>query len=152
MTVKEPPPHNAETMDLQEFYEYMDKTRIEAVDELLKKYRTIPPLLGKVEEAVAGTNTGKAPQLAAYYQHWERAIFAALNRMVLSGMVEFNRLIIVRAKQAEADRVSRHVWQTNRKPELACKRPLLFLEYTEPLRVLNSDQAECEICACFPEP
>ena len=105
VTVKEPP-CNGDTMDLQEFNEYMDKTRIEAVDELLKKYRTIPPLLGKVEEAVAGTNTGKAPQLAAYYQHWERAIFAALNRMVLSGMVEFNSLILVRAKQAESERVS----------------------------------------------
>lgn len=82
----------------QEFYEYMEKTRIEAVDELLKKYRTIPPLLGKVEEAVAGTNTGRSPQLVSYYQHWERAIFAALNRMVLSGMMEFNRLIAIAAK------------------------------------------------------
>jgi hypothetical protein len=42
---------------------------------------------------VAGTNTGRSPQLVSYYQHWERAIFAALNRMVLNGMMEFNRLI-----------------------------------------------------------
>lgn len=83
----------------------MEKTRLEAVDELLRKYRTIPPLLGKVEEAVAGTNTGKSPQLASYYQHWERAIFAALNRMVLNGIVEFNQLIASRSKSSESSRV-----------------------------------------------
>jgi hypothetical protein len=35
---------------------------------------------------VAGTNTGKSPQLAAYYAFWERAIFNALNSMVLNAM------------------------------------------------------------------
>ena len=90
----------------------MEKTRVDAVDELLKKYRTIPPLLGKVEEAVAGTNTGKSPQLAAYYQHWERAIFAALNRMVLNGMVEFHRLITMRVAKSLAD--GGHVSSSNK--------------------------------------
>jgi dynein heavy chain, axonemal len=47
----------------------------------------------KVEEVVAGTNTGKSPQLASYYQYWERAIFAALNTMVLSAMNNFHNLI-----------------------------------------------------------
>jgi hypothetical protein len=34
------------------------------------------------EQVVAGTNTGKSPQLASYYAFWERAIFNALNAMV----------------------------------------------------------------------
>ena len=44
--------------ELQEFYEFIEKSRVENVDKLVKKYRTISPLLGKVEEVVAGTNTG----------------------------------------------------------------------------------------------
>lgn len=45
------------------------------------------PLLGKIEEVVAGTNSGKSPALAAYYAFWERAIFNALNAMVLNAMM-----------------------------------------------------------------
>ncbi len=37
-------------------------------------------------QVVAGTNTGKSPQLASYYGFWERAIFNALNQMVLNAM------------------------------------------------------------------
>lgn len=37
-------------------------------------------------QVVAGTNTGKSPQLGAYYAFWERAIFNALNSMVLNAM------------------------------------------------------------------
>jgi hypothetical protein len=58
----------------------------------------------QVEEVVAGTNTGKSPQLASYYQYWERAIFAGLNTMVLSAMNDFHALIkacnIKKAKEA----------------------------------------------------
>jgi hypothetical protein len=45
--------------DLQEFLEAVEKHRQQVVDQLVKTYRTIGPLLGKVEEAVAGTNTGR---------------------------------------------------------------------------------------------
>jgi hypothetical protein len=40
----------------------------------------------QVEELVAGTNTGKSPQLAGYYTFWEQAVFNALIVMVLKGL------------------------------------------------------------------
>jgi len=47
------PPANAEVMDLQEFYELIEKQRLESTDRLVKKYRNISPLLGKIEEVCA---------------------------------------------------------------------------------------------------
>eukprot|EP00899_Mesostigma_viride_P018540 jgi/Mesvir1/26688/Mv20468-RA.1 len=82
-----------EIMDLTEFYEKIERIRLEAVEELLHKYRTIAPLLGKVEEAVANTNTGCSPQLTSFYAHWERQIFEALNTMVLNGMSVFYNML-----------------------------------------------------------
>jgi hypothetical protein len=40
----------------------------------------------QVEELVAGTNTGKSPQLTGYYTFWEQAVFNALIVMVLKGL------------------------------------------------------------------
>jgi hypothetical protein len=37
---------------------------LQVVAVLVKKYKSIGPLLRKIEEAVAGTNTGRSPQLA----------------------------------------------------------------------------------------
>jgi len=34
---------------------------------------------------VAGTNTGRSPQLKGYYAYWEQAIFVSLNDLVLNG-------------------------------------------------------------------
>lgn len=42
------PPANEEIMDLQEFYEHIEKQRMQTIEHLVKKYRTISPLLGKV--------------------------------------------------------------------------------------------------------
>ncbi|CAD7701503.1 unnamed protein product, partial [Ostreobium quekettii] len=87
------PPEDDEVMDLQEFYEHIEKHRIQVADHLVKKYRTISPLLGKVEEAVCGTNTGKSALMASYYDHWEGLIFQALNSVVLSSMTGFLNLV-----------------------------------------------------------
>uniref|UniRef100_A0A6S8LSH1 AAA+ ATPase domain-containing protein n=1 Tax=Dunaliella tertiolecta TaxID=3047 RepID=A0A6S8LSH1_DUNTE len=95
------PPANAEIMDLQEFYELIEKHRLESTDRLVKKYRNISPLLGKIEEVVAGTNTGKSPQLAGYYAYWERAIFNALNAMVSHAMSSLQTMIDSRSKRAQ---------------------------------------------------
>ncbi len=59
---------------------------LQAIEELVKKYKTVGGLLRKIEEVVSGTNNGKAPQLAGYYAYWERSIFTALNTMVLTAM------------------------------------------------------------------
>ena len=40
----------------------------------------------QVEELVAGSNTGKSPQLGGYYSYWEQAMFNALVLMVLRGL------------------------------------------------------------------
>jgi hypothetical protein len=37
-------------MDLTEFYEAIERERQEAVDTLVKRYHTIGPILGKIEE------------------------------------------------------------------------------------------------------
>lgn len=87
-------------MDLQEFHEHVERHRVEAVEKLVKKYRTISPLLGKIEEVVAGTNTGKSPHLSSYYAFWERAIFNALNAMVLNAMASLQSMIDSRSKRA----------------------------------------------------
>jgi hypothetical protein len=71
---------------VQELYDDIEKHRTSMVENLVKKYRTIPQLLGKMEEVVAGTNSGKSQQMAAYYSYWERCIFNALNEMALNGM------------------------------------------------------------------
>jgi len=85
-----------EIQDLHEFYEVIERNRMETAEELLRKYRTIAPLLGKIEEAVAGTNTGRSPQLKEYYYFWEKGIFNALNTLVLNGMSTFLTMILKR--------------------------------------------------------
>ncbi|GMH41526.1 hypothetical protein BSKO_09436 [Bryopsis sp. KO-2023] len=87
------PPESEDVMDLQEFYEHIEKQRLHTVEHLVKKYRTISPLLGKVEEAVCGTNTSKSTSMAVYYTYWERLIFQALNSMVLNAMTSFQTMI-----------------------------------------------------------
>ena len=84
--------------DLQEFNELLEKTRNEETERLLHKYRTIAPLLGKMEELVIGTNTGKSPDLAQYYGYWEGRVFDALNKMVLRGMTTLLSMLTEGAK------------------------------------------------------
>jgi len=93
------PPFDAEVLDLHEYYESLERRRMDYTEKLVKKYRTIGPLLGKIEEVVAGTNTGKSPQLSGYYRFWERAIFNALNSMVLNAMKELQRQVNVRVRR-----------------------------------------------------
>lgn len=42
------------------------------VEAALKRYRSLTPLLIKVEEVVAGTASGTSPALAGYYAYWEQ--------------------------------------------------------------------------------
>jgi hypothetical protein len=39
---------DGEVMELQEFYERMERHRANAIDHAVQKYRSLPPLLGKV--------------------------------------------------------------------------------------------------------
>lgn len=51
---------------------------------------------------VAGTNTGKSPLLQGYYAFWERAIFNALNAMVLNAMTTLQDMIDIRSRRTVA--------------------------------------------------
>lgn len=42
---------------------------------------------------MAGTNTGKSPQLAGYYQYWEMAVFNALVLMVLKALEKIHNML-----------------------------------------------------------
>eukprot|EP00741_Cyanophora_paradoxa_P015322 tig00000194_g14791.t1 len=90
---------SAEPLDVQELFDEMEKNRNEVVDALFKKYQTIGPLLGKIEEQVASTNSGKSEQMRDYYLHWERKLFRALTQMVASGLQSFYKM--VHAKRGE---------------------------------------------------
>uniref|UniRef100_A0A383W4S5 Dynein-1, subspecies f n=1 Tax=Tetradesmus obliquus TaxID=3088 RepID=A0A383W4S5_TETOB len=86
-------PESADVMELQEFYEYMEQHRAAVVESAVQRYRSLTPLLGKVEELVAGSNTGKSPQLAGYYSYWEMAVFNALVLMVLRALEKLHAML-----------------------------------------------------------
>lgn len=74
---------------MQEFFEFMNKSKSSMLDTLVEKYKSITPLLLKMESLVANTNTGRSPQLRSYYIFWEKKIFYALNQMII---ISFNQL------------------------------------------------------------
>lgn len=47
----------------------------------------------KVEEVVAGTNTGMSLSLAGYYHYWEKCIFNAITKCIISSMATFLALL-----------------------------------------------------------
>lgn len=48
---------------------------------------------GQVEEVVAGTNTGMSTSLAGYYHYWEKCIFNAITKCIISSMATFLALL-----------------------------------------------------------
>ena len=50
-----------------------------------------------MEEAVAGTNTGRSPQLKVYYAFWEQAVFRSLNKLVLNALTTFVEMLNTRS-------------------------------------------------------
>lgn len=85
---------------MQEFYDSVEMHRFDVVENLVKKFRTIPQLLGKMEEVVAGSNSGKSAHMASYYQYWERCVFDALNTMILNGMTQLCHMMQARSRRA----------------------------------------------------
>eukprot|EP00644_Phytophthora_capsici_P007267 jgi/Phyca11/16825/fgenesh1_pg.PHYCAscaffold_22_\ len=70
----------------------------ERIEELVQSYRSIGPLLIKVEEIVAGVNTGTSPKMSTYYMYWERRIFNAITKMIIASMTTFQALLNVHTK------------------------------------------------------
>jgi dynein heavy chain len=73
-------------IEVSEFYEIMERNRPIRIEALVRKYKEVSVTFMKVEELVAGTGTGKSPDLAIYYSYWERRFFNAITTMIVSSM------------------------------------------------------------------
>jgi dynein heavy chain len=80
-------------MHVVEFYERLEKNRASRLDELVVKYKSIGPLLLKVEGIVAQTDTSMSPALGGYYVYWERQIFNAVTKMTIDAMTATQELL-----------------------------------------------------------
>ena len=89
--VRDPP--NNEPMDLSEFFDFMEKHRNRVLDDVIRKYHTISPILIKIEEHVFGEGTGRCARMKDYYFHWEKRIFKAINAMILSGLIRLAAIL-----------------------------------------------------------
>ena len=99
----ERPGHDAISIpELGELMDDFEKRRAEKIDKLKRQYTQIGPLLIKVEEMVANTNSGRSPAMASYYAYWERQLFAALTRMVLSALQVLLKLLTPKAPEPGA--------------------------------------------------
>jgi len=79
-----------QSMDISEFQEIFEAKRQTRLDLLVAEYNTVgDSFLLKVEEVVAKTATGCSTVLAAYYSYWERLIYNAVVKMILSSMAVF---------------------------------------------------------------
>lgn len=63
------------------------------MEELVRKYKTIGPLLGKIEGITDDSTTLSLPKMKSYYKFWERRIFNALNKMVLVNLNHFQKFL-----------------------------------------------------------
>nr|CCA14061.1 PREDICTED: similar to hCG1811879 putative [Albugo laibachii Nc14] len=92
------------TTEVSDFYEIVERNRVKRIEELVQKYRSIGPLLIKVEELVAGVNTGTSPKMSAYYLYWERYIFNAITQMIIASMITLQALLNVHMKDIESSK------------------------------------------------
>eukprot|EP00947_MAST-08B_sp_MAST-8B-sp1_P000067 g67.t1 len=80
-------------LEISEVSEIVEKNRISRLSKVVDRYASIGPHLQKVEEIVAGTNTGSSPLLAEYYLYWERRVFNAITTMIMTSMAIFQGLL-----------------------------------------------------------
>ncbi|KAL8020331.1 putative AAA+ ATPase domain, dynein heavy chain region D6 P-loop domain-containing protein [Plasmopara halstedii] len=84
--------------EVSEFYELVERNRMQRLDDLVQSYRSIGPLLIKVEEIVAGVNTGTSPAMSTYYMYWERRVFNAITKMIIASMTTLQALLNIHTK------------------------------------------------------
>ncbi|NXQ69921.1 DYH10 protein, partial [Quiscalus mexicanus] len=78
----------------KEFFDYVKCEQAKDVEQLVRKYSTIPQLLIEVERRVAYTNSGKSPKLASYYAYWENRIYQVLIQLIVKNLQAFNATIL----------------------------------------------------------
>jgi dynein heavy chain len=86
-------PPDVEPLDITDFYERVEQNRLSRLEGLARKYRGIFDFLLKVEEIIAGTASSKSKRLVMYYEFWERRIYNAITKMVVSSMATFQALM-----------------------------------------------------------
>ncbi|XP_030756931.1 dynein heavy chain 10, axonemal [Sitophilus oryzae] len=73
----------------KEFFAEINTRRAENLTNMVKVYRSIGPILIKLEMIVLNTNTGKSPQMRHYYEYWEVEIYKALISMTINNLETF---------------------------------------------------------------
>lgn len=67
----------------------MERERGKDFEILARKYRAIGPLLTKMEGLVVHTDSGRSPKLSAYYSYWEKKVYDALTKLIMSNLRRF---------------------------------------------------------------
>lgn len=86
----------AHVLQVEDLNDALEKHRQSVVEELVREYKKIGPVLTILETYVAAdalAQTGSAEELYEYYQYWERKIFHALTLMIADGMTDFQRIL-----------------------------------------------------------
>eukprot|EP00731_Ephydatia_muelleri_P035324 Em0114g8a len=92
--VKPPPPKpGCELLEAKEYFKFQETRLASSIGTLSRKYHAISPLLIKVEGLVIHTNSGKSPFMKRYYAYWERKVFDALVKMVVTNLHYFGALL-----------------------------------------------------------
>ena len=79
--------------DVGSFYELVEATRTARLNDLSQRYKSIEPLLKKVEEVVASTASSASPLLSNYYAYWEKRLCNAMVVMVSTSLATFHELL-----------------------------------------------------------
>ncbi len=80
-------------IDVGQFHETVEATRTARLNDLQQQYKSIEPLLKKVEEVVASTASSASPLLANYYQYWEKRLCNAIVVMVSTSLATFREML-----------------------------------------------------------
>lgn len=92
-----------ECLPCKDFFTDIENTRTEKVCQMVKAYETLGPMLLKLECLVTNSNTGKAPYMEFYYSHWEKKVYTALIKLLLTNLQEFNKMFVQKEKLFEVD-------------------------------------------------
>jgi len=82
-----------EPMGLASFVSLIEEKKRVRLADLSRDYESMTPLLLKVEEEVAGTNSGASPPMASYYAYWEAKVFNAVVEMVIRSLATFHSML-----------------------------------------------------------
>ena len=95
-------------MTMMSFVDFVEGKKRARLAELQSEYATLTPLLIKVEEEVASTNSGSSPLLKEYYEYWEGRVYNAVVEMVVSNLANL-RLLLTKSDGPSSIDVGAHI-------------------------------------------